>query len=52
MFLSDASVSSHPRVFNPQSGLTQICPFSNTRAMLFSAPVISSVDGTRGEWMS
>src|SRR2546426_1977633 len=45
----NASVSSHPRVLSPQSGFTQICVSSRTRAMFLSAPVISVVAGTRSE---
>ena len=52
MLRSDARVSSHPRVFRPQSGFTQIWAPSSTRVMFFKALVISAVDGTRGEWMS
>ena len=45
MFLSDATVSSYPRVFSPQSGLTQSCSGGSTRAAASSSSAISSAGG-------
>ena len=52
MFCSAASVSAQPRVFRPQSGLTQRLRGGMTCAAFSSSRVMSSADGTRGLWMS
>jgi hypothetical protein len=49
---SAASVSGQARVFRPQSGLTQRFSGGTTSAAFFSRRVISSVEGTRGLWIS
>ena len=52
MFSRAAFVSGHFRVFRPQSGFTQRFLAGSRLAALASSEVISSVPGTRGEWMS
>lgn len=49
---SDASTSAGPRVFSPQSGLTQRRSAGTAFSAAWSALVTSSVLGTRGEWIS
>ncbi len=52
MLRSAASVSAQPRVFSPQSGLTHSRSTGMRRAAFSSRTTISSLPGTRGEWMS
>jgi hypothetical protein len=52
MFLSATSVSDQPRVLSPQSGLTHRRSDGMTSAARRNSKSMSSVDGTRGEWMS
>lgn len=52
MLTRAASVSGQARVLRPQSGLTQSRSTGTRRAALRSNLMISSVVGTRGEWMS
>ncbi len=52
MFRSEATASSVPRVFNPQSGLTHNRWAGTAFSAADSESVISAVDGTRGLWMS
>ena len=49
---SAAFVSGQPRVFKPQSGLTQSWSAARPERALCSKSSISSALGTRGEWMS
>lgn len=52
MLTSAGRTSSHLRVFRPQSGLTQSCSSAMRSRARLSRCVISTVSGTRGEWMS
>jgi hypothetical protein len=52
IFTSAAFVSGHLRVFKPQSGFTHKCLAGSKSAAFIRRDVISSVPGTRGEWMS
>ena len=52
MLMSEDLTSHQPRVFSPQSGLTQRFPGDSTEAALHSKFFISASVGTRGEWMS
>jgi len=52
IFTSAASVSGHARVFRPQSGLTHRRSAGTCCTALLISRTISSVAGTRGEWMS
>jgi hypothetical protein len=52
MFLRAISVSDQPRVLSPQSGLTHRRSDGMTSAARRNSASMSSVDGTRGEWMS
>jgi hypothetical protein len=49
IFVNAAIVSGQARVFNPQSGFTQICSGLSTSNANASRPFISSWLGTRGE---
>jgi len=52
ILISACFVSGHLRVFNPQSGLTQIFRADNSCPAFSSKETISSTPGIRGEWMS
>lgn len=52
MLRSDSVTSSVLRVFSPQSGLTQRRSAGTAFSAFRKAVAISSVVGTRGEWMS
>ena len=49
MFRSEEMTSSQPRVFNPQSGLTQRFSMGKTAAAVRRRVSISAAPGTRGE---
>ena len=49
IFLIASFVSSHFRVFKPQSGFTQIFSFEITAAAFLSRSAISVYEGTRAE---
>jgi outer membrane protein OmpA-like peptidoglycan-associated protein len=52
MLRNAATTSDQPRVLRPQSGLTHNLSAGTTSLALASSSTISSVLGTRGEWMS
>jgi MFS family permease len=52
MLARASSTSGQPRVFSPQSGLTQRRSRPTRSSARASSSSISSAEGTRGEWMS
>ena len=51
-FVNDSSVSFHPRVLRPQSGLMNKSESERNLSISLRRTWISSCEGTRGEWIS